>query len=80
MVSPASRGPQDLWETLGSCRGLGRRVRTGIREMQENQVSMGETDLEDLLEQKVFWDRKETLGLWGQKVTGAHLGRLVPED
>lgn len=46
----------------------------------DHQVSREQTDLQDLEGRKVFWDRKETLGLWGQKVTGAPSVRLVPED
>lgn len=79
-VCPASRGPPGLLVTLESCRGWGRRERTGIWEMRDHQVSKGQTDVQVLQDRKVFWERKETLGLWGQKVTGARLGRLVPED
>lgn len=61
LASPASREPQDLLVTLGSCRGWGRRVKKGTGGSQDRWVSKGQTELEELEDQKVFWDRKETL-------------------
>lgn len=61
LVSPASRVPQDLLVSLGSCRGWDRRVRMGTRESRDHQVSRGQTDVEELQDRKVLWDRKETM-------------------
>lgn len=52
----------------------------GTRETRDHQVFRVPADDLESRDRKVFWERKETLGLWGQKVTGARLGRLVSED
>lgn len=50
------------------------------RGSQDHKDWMGQMDVQEYQDQKVFWDQKETLGLWGPKGTRVHWETPAPED
>lgn len=79
-VSPASQDPQDHLVNRVSCSGSGRRVRTEPWGNQDHKDWTGQMDVQEYQDRRVFWDRKETRGLWGPKGTWVHWETPAPED